>query len=68
MEHFATHEENLLEDFVDKIEPWLLIGISSRDPCNVTQYLETHSASSDQHMKKLMSLRECLHLMMQCYM
>ena len=24
--------------------------------------------SSDQHMKKLMSLREGLHVMMQCYM
>ena len=33
-----------------------------------TQYMERHSASSDQHMKKLMSLREGLHVMMQCYM
>ena len=29
--------------------------------------LEKHSASSSQHMKKLMSLREGLHVMMQCY-
>ena len=46
----------------------LLIGIPSRDPFFVTQYLERHSASSDQHMKKLMSLREGLHVMMQCHM
>ena len=46
---------------------WLLIGIPSRDPFLVTQYLERHSVSSDQHMKKLMSLREGLHVMMQCY-
>ena len=50
----------LLQEFIDKNEP------SSRDPLNVTQYLERHSASSDQHMKKLMSLRERLHVMMQC--
>ena len=34
----------------------------------VTLYLERRSASSDQHMKKLMSLREDLHVMMQCFM
>ena len=33
----------------------------------MTQFLERHSVSSDQHMKKLMSLREGLHVMMQCY-
>ena len=49
-------------------EPWLLIGIPNRDPFHATQYLERHSASSDHHMRKLMSLRECLHVMMQCYM
>ena len=49
-------------------ELWLLIGIPNRDPPFVTQYLERHSAISDQHMKKLMSLRECLHVIMQCYM
>ena len=48
-------------------EPWLLIGIPSRDPFFVTQFLERHSVSSDQHMKKLMSLREDLHVMMRCY-
>ena len=58
----------LLEEFIDESEPWLLIGIPSRDPFLVTQYLERHSAVSDQHMKKLMSLREGLHVMMQCYM
>ena len=30
--------------------------------------LERHSVSSYQHMKNLMSLFECLHVMMQCYM
>ena len=60
--------EKLLEEFIDENEPWLLIGIPSRDPFFVTQYLERHSVSSDQHMKKLMSLREGLHGMMQCYM
>ena len=34
----------------------------------MTQYLERHSASSDQHMKKLKSLREGLHVMMHCYL
>ena len=34
----------------------------------MAQYLERHSASSDQHMKKVMSLREGLHVMMQCNM
>ena len=52
----------LLEKFIDENEPWLLIGIPSRDPFLVTQYLERHSVSSDQHKKKLMSLREGLHV------
>ena len=60
--------QNLLEEFIDENEPWLLIGIASRDPFFVTQHLERHSVSSDRHMKKLMSLREGLHVMMQCYM
>ena len=61
-------DQNLLEEFFDKNEPWLLIGIPGRDPFLVTQYLERHSVSSDQHMKKLMSQREGLHVMMQCNM
>ena len=60
--------QHLLEYFVDENEPWLLIGIPNRDPFLVTQYLERHFASSDQHMKELMSLRQGLHVMMQCYM
>ena len=32
--------QKLLEEFFDKIEPWLLIGIPSRDPFLVTQYLK----------------------------
>ena len=57
-----------LLEFIDENEPWLLFGIPNRDPFWVTQYLERHSVSSDQHMKKLMSLRQGLHVMMQCYM
>ena len=53
---------------MDGREPWLLIGIPNRDPFFVTQCLERHSASSDEQMKKLMSLHEGLHVMMQCYM
>ena len=60
--------QKLLEKFTDKNEPWLLIGIPSRDLLLVTKYLERHYVISDQHMKKLMSLREGLHVMMQCYM
>ena len=58
--------QNLLEEFVDENEPWLWIGSPSRDPFPVTQHLERHSESSDQHTKKLMPLREGLHVMMQC--
>ena len=58
----------LLEEYIDENEPWLLIGIPSRDPLLVTQHLERHSASSDQEMKKLMSLPEGLHVIMQCNM
>ena len=58
----------LFEEFVDESELWLLVGIPSRDLFFVTQYLERHFVSSDQHMKKLMSLREGLHVMMECYM
>ena len=53
--------QNLLEVFIDENEPWLLIEIPSRDPFLLTQHLERHSVSSDQHMKKLMSLRENMH-------
>ena len=60
--------QKLLEEVFVKNEPWLLIGIPNRDPMFVTQYLERHTVISDQQMKKLMSLREGLHVMMQCYM
>ena len=60
--------QKLLEECIDENELWLLIGIPSRDPFHVTQYWGRHSVGSDQHMKKLMSLREGLHVMMQCYM
>ena len=51
--------QNLVEEFIDEKEPWSFFGDT---------ILERRSASSDQHMKKLMSLREGLHVMMQCYM
>ena len=60
--------QHLLEEFMDDNELWLLIGIPNRDSFFVTQYLARHSASSDQHMKKLMSLREGLNVTMLCYM
>ena len=50
---------------MDENERWLLIGIPNRGPFFVTRYLERHSASSDLHMKKMMSLREGHHVMMQ---
>ena len=53
-------DQMLWEEFVDENEPWLLIGIPSRVPFLVTQHLERHSVSSDQHMKKLMSLPRIL--------
>ena len=61
-------DQNLLEEFIGENELRLLIGIPSRDPFLVTRYLERHAVSSAQHMKKLMSLREGLRVMMQCYM
>ena len=42
---------------MDENLPCMLVGVPSRDPFPVTHYLERHSESSDQHMKKLMSLR-----------
>ena len=68
LEQSVTHYQHLLEEFIFQNEPVLLIGISSRDPCLVTQCLERHTVSSDRHMKKLMSLREGLHVTTQCYM
>ena len=67
MEQSATQQSKFVGRFFDENEPWLLMGIPSRDSFLVTLYLERHSVSSDQHMKKLMSLREGLHVMMQCY-
>ena len=58
----------LLEEFIDESEPWLLTGFPNRDPILVTQYLERHLSSSDQRMKKLLSHREGLHVMIQCHM
>ena len=61
-------DRKLLEEFIDENEPWLLNGIPSRDSSFMIQYLERHFVRSDQHVKELMSLREGLHVMMQCYM
>ena len=38
--------QNLEEEFIDKNESWLLIGIPCRDPFFVTQYLKD-TVSSD---------------------
>ena len=57
--------QKLLEEFIDESEPWLLIGIPSRDPFFVTQYLERHSVSSDPHGKECIPQREGLHERMQ---
>ena len=40
--------QNLFE-FIDENEPWLLIGIPSRDPFLVTQYLERHCQFRSAH-------------------
>ena len=46
MEQFATQQpKTLSEEFIDENEPWLLIGIPSREPFLVTEYLERHSVS-----------------------
>ena len=58
----------LLEEFIDENELWLLIRIPSKDSFLVIWYLERHPASSDQHVKESMPLREGLHERMQCDM
>ena len=63
---YSPENQKLLEALIDENEPWLLVGNPSRDPFLVTQCLERHSVRSDRHMKKLTSLREGLHVMMQC--
>ena len=40
------------ENMLDENEPWLLRGITYRDVFSVTQYLEIHPESANQHMKK----------------
>ena len=52
---------------MDEHEPWFLTGIPNSDEFFVTQDLERHAVSSDQNLKKLMSLCEGFHVMMQCY-
>ena len=59
--------QKLLEESIDEPEPWLLIGIPRRDPFLVPQYLKRNSVNPYQHMKKMMSFRERLHVTMQCY-
>ena len=67
-DNLQLSNQNFLEEFLDENEPWMLIGIPNRDPFCLTQFLERHSVSSDHHMKKLMSLRVGLLVIMQCYM
>ena len=57
-----------MENFYNEHEPWLLIRIPSKDSFLMIRYLERHLASSDQHVKELMPLREGLHERMQCDM
>ena len=42
-----TAQQQILEEFIDENDSWLLVGIQIRDSFFVTQYLERHSASSD---------------------
>ena len=63
-----SSNRKLLEEFINENEPWLLIRIPSKDSFLMIRHLERHLASSDQHVKELMSLREGLHVGMQCYM
>ena len=56
--------KQMQQEFSDGNAPWMLVGIPNIDPFLLTQYLERHSVSSDQHMKKLLSLREGFHVMM----
>ena len=46
-----TRNRKLLEEFIDENEPWLLIGIPSRDPFLVTQFLELHFVSVVSNVK-----------------
>ena len=63
---------NFVKNFVmdAKMDPKVVMHLSTFTIGGffVIQCLERHSVSSDQHMKKLMSPRESLHVMMQCYM
>ena len=60
--------QNLLEEFIDKNEPWLLIGISSGDSSLMIQCLEQHFVRVDLNEKEVMPVRGGLHEMMQCDM
>ena len=44
-----THQ-NLLEEFIDEKERWMLIGLPSRNPFSVLWCLERHSVRSEQHL------------------
>ena len=66
--HLEPKNQKSLEVFLDENQPWLLIGIPKRDPFLVTQHLDRHPANFRSTQEKLMSLRESLHAMMQCYM
>ena len=46
----VTPSQNLLEEFIDEKEPWMLIGLPSRNPFSVLRCLERHSVRSDQHL------------------
>ena len=60
--------QQMLEEFSDVNELWLLIGIPNRDPFFVTQYLNRHCEFRSAHEELDGNFFEVLHVMMQCYM
>ena len=60
-------DQKSLEKFIEETMPQLLGGIPSTDLLLATHYLVKRAENADEDMKKLMSLREGLHVMIQCY-
>ena len=53
---------------MDENEPWLEIGIPSKELFLRIRCMEQHFVRTDLNVKELMPLREGLHEMMQCDM
>ena len=62
--HYSNRKS--LDECIDENEPWLLIGILSKDLFLRIQCMEQHYVGTDLNVKELMPLREGLHEMMQC--